>query len=107
MRYNEPIYTVQDLVEEYTNGRKNIPQKEVEDLIRCLILFLKKDMRKGETPYYYFPRLGTLYKKFGEEEQKHHTHLFDIMMFELMFGEKEIQKKILTPRIRNPLEDED
>ena len=60
-RFQKPIYFKEDLDLMYANSRKALEKEDVEDLTRCLGLWLKKNGNKKRTIT--FPSVGTAFKK--------------------------------------------
>ncbi len=60
----------EDIAKAYSEKRKNLPQEEAEDLLNCMLGYLKQVTSDKET---YAVRLGTLgfmYRKFAPERKK-------------------------------------
>ena len=63
IKYNDLIYYRSDVVDEYSKKRKTLNQEEVEDLLRCIILFLEKSVKKEDFTAYEIPNIGFLHRK--------------------------------------------
>jgi len=63
MIYDDGLYFIDDVLEAYCARRKNLPKNEIKDLLRCVIAFLKKDMKEKNHYAYQIPKLGVLYTK--------------------------------------------
>jgi hypothetical protein len=57
------IYYKQDIIDEYAAKRKNLNSKEVEDLLRCSLLFLEKEVKKDTFTAFAVPNVGFIHKK--------------------------------------------
>ena len=55
------IFYKEDLFRRLHERRPRLKERDFEDVYRCLIEFLKDDMKNNSTPYYIFPSLGVLY----------------------------------------------
>ena len=71
-KYSDLIYYKQDVIDEYAEKRKALDKKDVEDLLRCALLFLEKEMKdkKKEFTSFEIPNIGFLHKKLNLEELK-------------------------------------
>ena len=89
MKYSEKFYDKKDLIKAYAAKRKNLSEREVEDLLNSLIKFIQKDVKTENNYAYHLRRIGTIYKKFQEEldEKSAQTdnERLDKMMFDVMF----------------------
>lgn len=88
MKYTDVIYFTDDVAKAYAEKRKNLSEKEAKDLIRCLVGFLKQDIKEMNEYAYQLPRLGTIYKSInhekkdktvGTENKRLYQQMFDIM----------------------------
>lgn len=61
--FSDLIYYKQDIINEYAAKRKNISSKEVEDLLRCALLFLEREVKKSSFTSFEVPNVGFLHKK--------------------------------------------
>lgn len=61
----------EDWVKSYGEGRKNMPEEDIEDLIDCLFGYLKEVTKDKETYAVRIGELGFMYKKFKPELKKH------------------------------------
>lgn len=77
--YEEPIYFLEDVVKEYVGKRKNLKEKEMKDLYRCIIQYIRE--LKGEYAIK-IPRMGTLYRQIYTEFDNQHTSLLDEMFLD-------------------------
>lgn len=64
----------EDLVKRYADRRKNISEEEVEDLLDCVLGYLKQVTSDNETYAVRIGNLGYMYQKF-KPQQKKHRHL--------------------------------
>ncbi len=62
-KYTDLIYYKDDVVNEYTDKRKSLEKKDVEDLLRCALLFLEKEAKKKGYKAFEIPNIGVLHKK--------------------------------------------
>jgi hypothetical protein len=62
-KYNDLIYYKQDIIDEYSNKRKALEKKDVDDLLRCALLFLEKEAKNREISAIEIPNIGFLHKK--------------------------------------------
>lgn len=71
-KYNDLIYYKQDVIDEYSEKRKALDKKDVEDLLRCALLFLEKEMKdkKKEFTSFEIPNIGFLHKKLNLDNLK-------------------------------------
>src|SRR6478609_8897546 len=102
MKYNEKIYFTEDVVKEYARKRKNLKTEEVDDLLRCLIKYLKNDIKYDKEYAYEIPRIGMLYIPFetvedGASAFSKTLNRFDKIMFEKMM-DKSRNPLFLKPR---------
>lgn len=67
MALNDFFYNKDDLVKEYASRRKYISEEEVEDLVKCLALYLKRETKNQEKYAFRFPFLGVMYRKLNDE----------------------------------------
>jgi hypothetical protein len=61
--FSDLIYYKQDIIDEYAAKRKNLNSKEVEDLLRCSLLFLEKEVKKDTFTAFAVPNVGFIHKK--------------------------------------------
>ena len=61
--YNDLIYYKQDIINEYSNKRKHLDKKEVDDLLRCALLFLEEQSKRLDISSIEIPNIGFLHKK--------------------------------------------
>lgn len=61
--YSDLIYYKEDIIKAYSEKRKNLSKEEVEDLLRCLTLFLETEFKKPKFTAYEIPNIGFLHKK--------------------------------------------
>lgn len=61
--YSDLIYYKEDIIKAYADKRKNLSKEEVEDLLRCITLFLEKEFKKPNFTVYEIPNIGFLHKK--------------------------------------------
>lgn len=64
------IYYKEDVIDEYSAKRKSLEKKDVEDLLRCALLFLEKEAKKKDFTALEIPNVGFLHKKLELEKQK-------------------------------------
>lgn len=64
-KYNDLIYYKQDVIDAYAEKRKSLDKKDVEDLLRCALLFLDREMKDKKKDFTSFeiPNIGFLHKK--------------------------------------------
>ncbi len=62
-KYDDLIYYKQDIIDEYAEKRKSLEKKDVEDLLRCALLFLEKEAKKNDFTAFEIPNIGFLHKK--------------------------------------------
>lgn len=62
-KYSDLIYYKQDIIDEYSAKRKSLEKKDVEDLLRCALLFLEKEVKKTDFTAFEVPNIGFLHKK--------------------------------------------
>ena len=55
------IFYKEDLFRRLHERRPRLNERDFEDVYRCMIEFLKDDMKNNSTPYYIFPFFGVLY----------------------------------------------
>lgn len=60
----------EDIVKRYSERRKNLSEEEAEDLLNCLLGYLKKITSDKETYAVKIGSLGFMYKKFSPERKK-------------------------------------
>ena len=60
--YRDLIYYKQDIIKEYFSKRKGVKEEEIEDLLRCSLLFLEQSVKNSNTPFI-IPNIGILHKK--------------------------------------------
>lgn len=60
----------EDIIEAYSEKRKNFPKEEVEDLFNCILSYLKQVTSDKETYAVRLGNLGFMYKKFKPERKK-------------------------------------
>lgn len=60
----------EDLIKAYSKRRKNLPEEEVEDLLNCMIGYLKQVTSDQETYAVKIGKLGYMYKKFKPIKDK-------------------------------------
>ncbi len=72
-KYDDLIYYKQDLIDEYSAKRKNLESKDVEDLLRCALLFLEKEVKKPNFSSFEIPNIGFLHKKISVDRSKKPT----------------------------------
>ena len=61
--YDDLIYYKQDIIDAYSEKRKSLEKKDVEDLLRCALLFLEKEVKKTDFTAFEVPNIGFLHKK--------------------------------------------
>lgn len=62
-KYDDLIYYKQDIIDAYSNKRKALGKNDVEDLLRCALLFLEKEIKKPSFTAFEIPNIGYLHKK--------------------------------------------
>ncbi len=62
-KYLDLIYYKQDIVDEYTIKRKALEKKDVEDLLRCALLYLEEESKNKNITSIEVPNIGFLHKK--------------------------------------------
>lgn len=83
---NDLICFREDLVKRYSQGRKNVSEKETDDLLRCFLEYLSKDMLKTDGYAYKFPSyLGKLYKPTNIHELEDEYGERDIRMLDVYY----------------------
>lgn len=89
-RFSEPIYFQEEIIREYANNRKALEEKDVKDLLRCLVKFLQQNAKE----HYAFdiPHLGTIYN--NSNVFNHKDKLYSKKMGEYFCGNKAYR---LTP----------
>lgn len=60
----------EDIAKIYSEKRKNLPQEEVEDLLNCMLSYLKQVTSDKETYAVRVGGLGFMYRKFAPERKK-------------------------------------
>lgn len=91
MKYNDKIYFNEDIINAYADKRKGMKRQEVEDLLRCLIGFLKNDIKYDKQYAYDIPSIGQLYIPFKTvddmiTEKSINTDRYDKIVFEYMLN---------------------
>lgn len=89
--YNDKIYFKEDVIKAYAAKRKGMKNEEVEDLLNCLIGFLKNDVQYDKQYAYDIPSIGQLYMPFTYFKEEitymcQNRDRFDKIMFENMIG---------------------
>lgn len=77
-----------DLISRYASRRKNMPEKEVRDLLNHVLGYLKEKVQSEDEYAYKIPTIGTLYKKFKYEKDYEGDALHHQMRFEKMLNPK-------------------
>jgi len=72
----EPIYFKDDVVEIYSKRRKNFPKRDVEDLLDCMISFMKNKIKEEEHYAIKIPRFGYMYTK--DTWQRNNSYITDM-----------------------------
>lgn len=62
-KFDDLIYYKEDIIEQYASKRKFLDKKDVEDLLRCALLFLEKEAKNTELSSIEIPNVGFLHKK--------------------------------------------
>jgi hypothetical protein len=76
------ILTQNDIIERYAKKRKNLPEADVRDLLRCVLKFIKEDR---EEYAYHIPSIGTLYKKMEsvrEGSEEYHKMFLETVFYQ-------------------------
>src|SRR5690242_6868075 len=63
IKYNDLIYYKEDIINAYADRRKVLEKKDVEDLLRCALLFLEQEFKNPNFTAYEIPNIGILHKK--------------------------------------------
>jgi hypothetical protein len=61
--FKDLIYYKQDIIDEYSDRRKALTKKEIEDLLRCALLFIEKQVKTNSFESFEIPNIGFLHKK--------------------------------------------
>lgn len=78
-----------DVVETYAKGRKNMPKKEAEDLLNCLLSYMRHITRSDEHYAIKIPNIGFLYTKDTvQRENRYITDMTNNTFLSKMFIEK-------------------
>lgn len=112
MKTLDTFYTREDLVKKYADKRKGLSEEEVEDLLDCVLGYLKT-VTSGVNDYSVrIGKLGYLYKKYQDEmryltltQKSHKRGMMNNMMLEAVYSEGKwnpiLRKDLLKRRFKN------
>ena len=92
----------EDLIKRYAEGRKALSERDVADLLNCLVMYLKESANNIHSPHYAFeiPQIGFLYRKLKRNNLHTAVHLkYENQIKEIMFTPKTIPLIKTIPRI--------
>ena len=76
----------EDVVKKYADSRIALDEKDVEDLLRCMIKYIKWKVKDPTIYAFNLSNLGTIYKKFDfENPPKNEKTLYDKMLMNYIF----------------------
>lgn len=88
-RFQEPIYFQEELIKEYASSRKALEERDVKDLLRCLVNFMVKN--KKDNYAYELPKIGFIYN--NKDVFNHKDKLYEKKMGEYFCGNSAYNKK--------------
>lgn len=66
-KYNDLIYYKQDVIDAYSDVRKALNKSDIEDLLRCVTLYLEKSAKDDKFDSHIIPNIGILHKKVNKK----------------------------------------
>ena len=72
----EPILFDEDLIREYAQKREGLEERDVKDLLKCLIGYLKQRVKKGDTYVIDLGYIGVLYEGISEDSYNYEAKGF-------------------------------
>lgn len=90
-RLQEPIYFQEELINEYAKNRKALEERDVKDLLRCLVNFMIKN--KNDNYAFKIPKIGMIYNNTDVFNQK--DKLYTKKMGEYFCGNINFHNKTL------------
>ena len=89
----EPIAYAEDWIKEYADSRKALTEKDVKELVRCMLGYIKMRLRSNEIYALELPYLGILYRKFDINQVPYYNISDEEKLMDRMF-----LNKILKPK---------
>lgn len=100
-RFQEPIYFQEELVKIYADSRKALEEKDVKDLLRCLVSYLSKN--KKDNYAYELPKIGFIYD--NKDIFNHKDKLYEKKMGEYFCGNPAYHQRTIFDRHKKTKEE--
>ena len=84
-----------DLIKSYASKRKNIEERDIRDLFRIILSYLKEELNDEEYKYK-IPYVGTLHKKMKPEKNKLRYNGDNILFYQMYVDTLENKDDYIT-----------